>query len=136
MMKVARMAALVVGLVFLAAGAIPAEVQQPKRGITLEDYMRMDRHGQTMYMVGLIEGFMTEATLARVATAKNQGRPDGEVEAELFACRWDNYGSIQAYIEAVLQRVPREEWAVKRVSLESMPPLAERFHAGCPWGKK
>jgi hypothetical protein len=82
-MRVARMAALVVGLVFVSAGSIPAEVQQPKRGITLEDYMRMDRHGQTMYMVGLIEGFMTEATLARVATAKNQGRPDGEVEAEL-----------------------------------------------------
>jgi len=128
--------ALVVGLLFMSTGSIAAEVQKPKRGITLEDYMRMDRHGQTMYMVGLIEGFMTEATLARLANAKNQGRPDGEVEAEVFACRWDNYGAIQADIEAALSRVPREEWAVTRVSLESMLPLAQRFNAGCPWGKK
>jgi len=129
-------AALVVGLVVIATGSIPAQAQQPKRGITLEDYMRMDRQGQTMYMVGLIEGFMTEATLSRVAIGKSQGRPDDEVESELFACRWDSYGSIQAYIEAALHRVPREEWAVKRVSLESMTSLAERFNAGCPWGKK
>jgi hypothetical protein len=129
-------AALVVAPVFISVGPIPAEAQQAKRGITLEDYMRMDRQGQTMYMVGLIEGFMTEATLARVAIGKNQGRPDDEVEAELFACRWDSYGAIQAYIEAALSRVPREEWAVKRVSLERMTPLAERFNAGCPWGKK
>ena len=129
-------AALVVAWVFMSIGSIPAEAEQAKRGITLEDYMRMDRQGQTMYMVGLIEGFMTEATLARVAIGKNQGRSDDEVEAELFACRWDSYGAIQAYIEAALRRVPREEWAVKRVSLESMAPLAERFNAGCPWGKQ
>ena len=130
------MAVLVVGLVFMSIGSVRADAQQPKRGITLEDYMRMDRQGQTMYMVGLIEGFMTEATLARVAIGKSQGRPDEEVETELFACRWESYGSIQAYVEAALHRVPREEWAVKRVSLESMAPLAERFNAGCPWGKK
>jgi hypothetical protein len=62
MMQVARMAALVVGLAFMSSGSISAEAQQPKRGITLEDYMRMDRHGQTMYMVGVIEGFMTEVS--------------------------------------------------------------------------
>jgi len=60
----------------MSIGSIPPEAQQAKRGITVEDYMRMDRQGQTMYMVGLIEGFMTEATLARVAIGKNQGRPD------------------------------------------------------------
>lgn len=130
------MAVLLVGLVFMSIGSIPAEAEQAKRGITVEDYMRMDRQGQTMYMVGLIEGFMTEATLARVAIGKSQGRPEDEVESELFACRWDSYGSIQSYVEAALHRVPREEWAVKRVSLESMAPLAERFNAGCPWGKK
>jgi len=120
----------------MSTGSLATEAQQPKRGITVEDYMRMDRHGQTMYMVGLIEGFMTEATLARVGNAKNLGRPDGEVEAEIVACRWDSYGSIQAHIEAALSRVPREQWAATRVSLESMIPLAERFNAGCPWGKK
>jgi len=120
----------------MSSSPLPAETQRPKRGITLDDYMRMDRHGQTMYMVGLIEGFMTEATLGRLALAKNQGRPDGEIEAEIFACRWDSYGSIQAHIEAALHRVPREEWPMTRVSLESMAPLAERFNAGCPWGKK
>src|SRR5262249_5143808 len=122
----ALVTALVVGFLFMSAvstGSIPAEAQQPKRGITLEDYMKMDHHGQTMYMVGLIEGFMTEATLARLANAKHQGRSDGEVEAELVACRWDNYGSIQAYIEAALSRVPREKWAMRRVSLGAMAPL-------------
>jgi len=128
--------AVVVGLVFTSTGSIATEAQQPKRGITLEDYMRMDRRGQTMYMIGLIEGFMTEATLARLAHAKDLGRPDGEVEAEVVACTWDSYGSIQAHIEAAVARVPREQWAVTRVSLESMTPLAERFNAGCPWGKK
>jgi hypothetical protein len=132
-MQIVRMAAIVVGLVLMS---MPAEAQQPQRGITVDDYMKMDRPGQTMYMVGLIEGFMTEATLARLVIAKYQGRAEGEVEAELFACRWDSYGSIQAHIETALSRVPREQWAVKRVSLESMVPLAERFNAGCPWGKK
>jgi len=113
--------------------ATPASAEGP--GITVENYMKMDRHDQTLYMVGLIEGFNAEAITARMTVAHNQGRSDKEVEAEVLACRWDSYASIKAYVEAALYRIPRERWASTRVAIASLSPLAERFNAGCPWGK-
>ena len=113
-----------------------AEAQKPKSGITVEAYMKMDGRGQTMYMAGLIEGYIAATVDARIAIAHDQGRPDKEVTAEILACRWDNIGSIKAYIEAALYRLPREEWDSRLVSYESLTPLGERFLAGCPWGKK
>jgi hypothetical protein len=109
---------------------------QPRSGITVDDYMKMDRHGQSMYMIGLFEGFSTMAITARMAVAHRQGRPDKEVEAELLACRWDNYASIKSYVEAALYRIPRAEWASTVMALASTHSLMERFNAGCPWGKE
>ncbi len=113
-----------------------AEGQQSGLGITVENYMKMDRNEQAMYMIGLIEGFNTEAIIARMAVAHHEGRPDKEVETEIVACRWDNYASIKAYVEAALYRIPREQWASTGVARASANSLAERFNAGCPWGKK
>jgi hypothetical protein len=108
---------------------------QPRLGVTVDDYMKMDRHAQSMYMVGLFEGFTTMAITARMAIAHREGRPDKEVEAELLGCRWDNYASIKSYVEAALHRIPRAQWTSTAMAVASTHSLTERFNAGCPWGK-
>src|SRR5918995_1222990 len=118
MKQLARKASLVIVPLFLVwVGTAPALEEHTGSPVTIEAYMTMmDRHSQTMYMLGLIEGYMEAAMLAEIRIAKEQGRPDKEVYAELSGCRWDSYASIKAYVEAALHRVPREQWGSKRVA--------------------
>ena len=113
--------------------AVPLAVQA--QSITVEQYMKMDGDSRAMFMVGLIEGTRAAAIVSRIMIAQQRGRPEKEVVTELSACRWDSYASITAYVEAELYRVPREKWASTPVARQSFIPLAERFNAGCPWGK-
>ena len=120
----------------LAVVTSAAAEDQPTGGVSIAQYMKMTTPLQTTYMLGLIEGHRATTLVERMINAQKQHRPEKEVRAEFLTCRWDSALSVRASIEAVLYRVPREEWDSTEVAVTGLRPLEDRLEATCPSSRK